>query len=75
MEGVKHLIISVVFAISFLYRAVYNTIRGYTDLIDDLEVSNNTAWCVLFFGLHFFGELLPLFLLFSYQLRRCIKRA
>ena len=29
--------------------------------------------CVVYFGLHFFGELLPLTLLYIYQLRRCLK--
>lgn len=63
-EGIKHLTISIIFAVSFLYRAIYNSIRGYTDVIDELETKNIDAWCVLFFGLHFFGELLPLFFLF-----------
>ena len=43
-EGCKHLVISVVFAISFLYRALFNNIREYSSLIDDLEKTNIIAW-------------------------------
>ena len=40
----KYIIILTVFSVSYLYRAIYDTLLGFTDIFDDLEKNNPIAW-------------------------------
>lgn len=69
-EGRKHLLMSLAFAVSFLYRAIFNTINLSSDILLDLERDHVAWWCVVFAGLHILGEHLPLTMVFCFQLQR-----
>ena len=71
VEGWKHFRISVIYAISFVYKGVYaNLIYAIHPTMEDFMENQTAYWCLFYFWLIVFGELLPLALLFWYQLRR-----
>jgi hypothetical protein len=75
VESKKHLYISITFAVSYLYKGVYNTfLAAYPSQMEDFEDTQPVLWSFIFFGLMFLGELFPLALLFNYQIRRNLHR-
>ena len=74
VEGWKHFRISVIYAISFIYKGVYaNLIYAIHPTMENFMENHTGYWCLFYFWLIVFGELLPLALLFWYQLRRNIR--
>jgi hypothetical protein len=68
VEGSKHLTISIVFSLSYLYKGIYNTFMAAIKMnqMKDYMTNHTLSWCFMFFLLIFLGELLPLTLLFQY---------
>jgi hypothetical protein len=67
VEGTKHLVISIAFGVSYLYKGIWNTLyAGEAQVMYDFMQDQTIAWCVVFFGYIAIGELLPLALLFLY---------
>jgi hypothetical protein len=75
VQNRKQLFIALIFGVSFLYRAIFDTLAGYTPVINDLLRDYPGWWCLVFAGLHLFGEFLPLGIMFIYQLRMSLKIA
>ena len=74
VEGWKHFRISVIFAVSYLYKGVYaNLIAAIHPKMEEFMEKETVYWCIFFFWLIVCGELAPLALLFWYQLRRNLK--
>ena len=44
VDSIKHITISIVFALSYIYRAVYDTFLAYTRKIDIMARQNPAAW-------------------------------
>lgn len=70
---------SVVFAASFLFRSAVNIfIAAFPQAITDLQcqsvVNGSLGWVILVFSLQFFGETLPLSVLFYIQNRNAAPR-
>ena len=62
----KHLIISGTFAVSYLYKGIYTTLHGFSNVLNDFESNYPLGWSIVFFGYILLGELVPLSLLFNY---------
>eukprot|EP00347_Sterkiella_histriomuscorum_P015522 403356713 len=68
----KHICVSIAFGSSYIYRAISDAVQKTIDPMawDDfknLGGQYNFCWCLFLFGLHFVGELVPMFLLFWLQ--------
>lgn len=76
VEGWKHFRISLIYAVSFVYKGVYaNLIYSIHADMERFMSEHTEYWCVFFFWLIVCGELAPLALLFWYQLRRNLYQA
>jgi hypothetical protein len=76
VEGWKHFRISLIYAVSFVYKGVYaNLIYSIHADMERFMSEHTEYWCIFFFLLIVCGELAPLALLFWYQLRRNLYQA
>ena len=76
VEGWKHFRISLIYAVSFIYKGVYaNLIYSIHADMERFMSEHTEYWCIFFFWLIVCGELAPLALLFWYQLRRNLYQA
>jgi hypothetical protein len=76
VEGWKHFRISLIYAVSFVYKGVYaNLIYSIHADMENFMSEHTEYWCIFFFWLIVCGELAPLALLFWYQLRRNLYQA
>eukprot|EP00347_Sterkiella_histriomuscorum_P006621 403352068 len=70
-ELIKLFAMTLVFSISFIFRATINIIMSINyNILDDLQDSGgnyNFGWCFFLLFLHLFGELLPLQFIFILQ--------
>jgi hypothetical protein len=69
----RHITVTFVYALGFLIRAVYNTIQYFSLDMKSLR-EDPLKWCSFLVGFHLIAEIIPMTIVFSFQIHTNRKR-